>query len=663
MTENLSKNGSEVQVLLPLLSGKAIFDYAVPDHLDVVIGDFVLVSFRKKEVVGIVWSFVKTEIHLAKLKKIINKYNLPTLTDKHLRFIKFIADYTMSCYGAVLKMMMPLQSSFAFTSDQNNEKKELKYISPNFSDKQQQVIDCLTSNINIGYSVNLLDGVTGSGKTEVYFAIIDELLQKQDKQVLVLLPEIMLTNQLIQRFESRFGFIPAKWHSHMTPAQKKKLWLNILVGKEKLVIGARSALFLPYCNLALVIVDEEHDMSYKQEDGVIYNARDAAVACGYIYKFPVILSSATPSIETLANVKLGKYNHLTLPTRFGVESLPNIEVIDMRQEKLAKNTWISSKLLRAINSALQKQKQVMLFLNRRGYAPITLCRACGHKFHCHSCSAYLVSHADSDTLACHHCGFVLKQSNKCISCDQEESLIKCGPGVERIAEEIKNLIPLARVLIITKDTVIDEESAQEIIASILAKKVDIVIGTQMISKGHDFPDIEVVGIIDADLGLMSADLRSAEKTYQLLTQMSGRAGRREQGRALIQTYYPDNQLLNSLLKNDRDQFTNHELQNRKILNMPPFGKLSAIILSGMQEEKLRIFANEMLKKAPVSQGVTVLGPVKAPLAKIRKRYRYRFLVKSKLDIKVQKFISYWLDQLQIPSNIRIKIDIDPYNFL
>ena len=661
----MTQKPNAVQILLPIQSGKAVFDYALPFDQNLHVGDFVLVPFRKKEVVGIVWSFVVTEIPLAKIKPITQTYDLPGLNAKHIKFIKFIAEYTLSGYGAVLKMMMPLQTSFNFIAANTKEIQELpNLIMPDFTVEQQQAVESLTSLVaNSGYNVSLLDGVTGSGKTEVYFAAIYEALSKKDTQILVLLPEIMLTAQLIQRFEARFGFLPAKWHSDMTLSQKKKLWLDILNGKERLVIGARSALFLPYRNLGLVIVDEEHDVSYKQEEGVIYNARDAAVACGYIYKIPVILSSATPSMETLMNVSLGKYSHITLQSRYGAESMPKIDVIDMRHEKIAKGNWLSLRLVGAIKKALDDQKQVMLFLNRRGYAPITLCKSCGHKYACPHCSAYLVSHKDDDVLMCHHCGYSTKHGSICISCGKEDSLMKCGPGVERIAEEVGKLFPESRIQVITKDTVQDMESAEEVIARILDGEIDIIIGTQMISKGHDFPNIAVVGVVDADLGLMGADLRSAERTYHLLTQMSGRAGRREQGSALIQTYYPDSPILASLISNNRDQFTNYEMQNRKILNMPPFGRLSAIILSGTNEEKLQEFSSVLLRLAPITSGVTVLGPVKAPLAKIRSRYRYRFLIKSKANIKIQKFISYWLERVKVPSSIRVKIDIDPYNFL
>jgi primosomal protein N' (replication factor Y) len=662
--DSSNKSLNEIQVLLPLIGGKTVFDYSIPQDVFLKVGDFVSAPFRRKEVVGVVWSFIKSELPKSKVKSIIQKYDLPSLTDKHIKFIRFIADYTVSDIGAVLKMMMPLQSSFKFNKiDLKNKKEDINLTLPCFTQDQHQAVEKLISNMGKGYQVTLLDGVTGSGKTEVYFAAIYETLKRENTQVLVLLPEIMLTMQLVQRFEERFGFKPAKWHSEMSPSQKKKLWLDILTGNERLIIGARSALFLPYDNLSLIVVDEEHDISYKQEEGVIYNARDAAVACGYIYNFPVILSSATPSIETLMNVKLGKYSHITLSRRYGVESMPEIKVVDMRQENLAKNSWLSEKLICALKEALSNQKQVMLFLNRRGYAPITLCKACGYKYICNNCSAYLVSHQDNNSLICHHCGFTVHQSNKCINCAQDNTLIKCGPGVERIAEEVKGLIPDSKIQIITKDTIQDAKTAEEVIESIFNKSVNIIIGTQMISKGHDFPDISVVGIIDADLGLTGADLRSAERTYHLLTQMSGRAGRRNKGTAFIQTYYPDNPILKSVIHNNRDQFTNYEMQTRKVLNMPPFGKLSAIILSCTQEAKLQNFANMMLKSSPVIKGIVVLGPVKAPLAKIRNRYRYRFLIKSKPELKVQKFIRYWLEKLKIPNDIRVKIDIDPYNFL
>ncbi len=661
----MTQRPNAVQVLLPIPNGKAIFDYALTPGTNLRIGSFVLVSFRKKEIVGIVWSFVVTEIPIGKIKSVAKVFDLPNLTAKHINFIKFISEYTLSTYGAVLKMMMPLQSSFNFIIDNTKKNQGLpKFIIPNFTSEQQQAVDSLISLVtSLIYNVCLLDGVTGSGKTEVYFAAIYQALSEKDTQILVLLPEIMLTAQLIQRFEARFGFSPAKWHSDMALSQKRKIWLDVITGKERLVIGARSALFLPYSNLSLIIVDEEHDVSYKQEEGVVYNARDAAVACGYTYKIPVILSSATPSMETLMNVNLGKYKHIALQSRYGAESMPTIDVIDMRHEKMAKGSWLSLRLVNAIKKALNDQKQVMLFLNRRGYAPITLCKSCGYKYACPNCSSYLVSHKDDDVLMCHHCGYSTKYNSVCMNCNKEDSLTKCGPGVERIAEEVAKIFPNSRIQIITKDTVRNIDCAEEVIAKILDGKIDIIIGTQMISKGHDFPNIAIVGVVDADLGLIGADLRSAERTYHLLTQMSGRAGRREGGSALIQTYYPDTPILASLISNNRDQFTNYEMQNRKILNMPPFGRLSAIIISGINEERLQEFSNLLLKSAPITHGVIVLGPVKAPLAKIRGRYRYRFLIKSMASIKIQKFISYWLELVKIPSGIRVKVDIDPYNFL
>lgn len=653
---------SEVRILLPLLGGMCFFDYTIPAGLVTAIGDFVAVSFRKKESVGVVWEFVESTIPKNKLKPITSKYDLPSLTNKHLKLIQFIADYTMSSYGAVLKMMIPQQGSFKLSATMPAQYQPLN-MTTEFTTQQQAAITQMKEESSKGYTVTLLDGVTGSGKTEVYFALIDQMLQQADKQALVLLPEIMLTTQLIKRVEKRFGFTPATWHSGMTPAQKRHLWLDILTGKQRLVVGARSALFLPYKNLSLIVVDEEHDASYKQEDGVVYNARDAAVACGYIYKIPVILSSATPAMETLLNVKLGKYKHVSLPSRYGAASLPTIEIVDMRKENLSKSTWLSRSLIEATKTAIASNQQVMLFLNRRGYAPITLCKSCGYKYTCPNCSAHLVSHKEDGVLICHHCGYNHAWNNKCKDCGQEDSLMKCGPGVERIAEEVERILPQARIQLITKDTVQDMESAQKIVDRILQKEVDIIIGTQMISKGHDFPAIAVVGIVDADLGLGSADLRSAEKTYHLLTQMSGRAGRRESGKAIIQTYYPESPILASLVAGNRDEFTDYEMQSRKMLEMPPFGKLAAIILSGTQEAKLHDFAKSMLRISPNAKGVMVLGPVKAPLAKIRNRHRYRFLIKANSEVSIQKYLSYWLGLIKIPASIRVKVDIDPYNFL
>lgn len=651
---------SEIQVLLPLQNGQTIFDYKLIPDLCVEIGDFVEVEFRRKKIIGIVWNLIKSHLEQAKLKPIIGKFDLPKISTPQIQLIKFIAEYNLAEYGSVLKMMMPIQSSFTVKHENTVEKKYLSKL-PRYTEEQQRAIDQISATNT--YQVTLLDGVTGAGKTEVYFALVAKTLLQSTAQTLILLPEIMLTTQLIARVEKTFGVKPATWHSDMTLAQKKRLWLDIMSGKERLVIGARSALFLPYKDLKLIIVDEEHDQSYKQEEGVVYNARDASVACGYIYNIPVILASATPSIESLTNVQLGKYQHVTLSSRYGADAMPEIKVVDMRTENLQKNHWLSYSLIAEIKNTLAAQKQTMLFLNRRGYAPITLCKSCGHKYHCPDCSSHLVSHFEQAKLLCHHCGYSIKLPSQCINCKQENSLIQCGPGVERIAEEVRNIFPDANLKIVTRDTVQNIDDAQQTINAIYNKEIDIIIGTQMISKGHDFPDITLVGIIDADLGLTSADLRSAEKTYHLLTQMSGRAGRRGSGIAVIQTYYPDSPILDSMIKNDRTNFINYEMQNRKILAMPPYGRLAAIIVSGTNDDKLKLFLEQMRKAAPRVEDIMVLGPVKAPLAKIRKHYRYRFLIKTSAKIKIQKFIQTWLAQIKIPSNIRIKIDIDPYNFL
>ena len=532
------------------------------------------------------------------------------------------------------------------------------------SDEQQQAADYLVDKLQeTRYSATLLDGVTGSGKTEVYFAAIRHILETSEGQILILLPEIVLTNQLLARFEQRFGFQPVAWHSGLTPKQRQTAWKSTVKGDARLIIGARSALFLPFPSLSLIIVDEEHDSSYKQEEGVAYNARDMAVVRASLEKIPIVLASATPSLETVHNVDIGKFHAITLPARFGGAVMPSIDVVDMRQQGLSYGLWLSEPLKRALADTLHAGKQSMLYLNRRGYAPLTLCRKCGYRLQCPHCSSWLVEHRKRCILQCHHCGYNKPPPSACPECKEVGSMVACGPGVERIAEEVASLLPQAKLAVLASDVIASPAEARAIVESIIAGEIDIIVGTQMIAKGHHFPNLTLVGVIDADLGLEGGDLRAVERTYQLLHQVSGRAGReKDKGRVIMQSYHPDNTILHALQKEGRDAFLAQEMRSRERNAMPPFTRLAGIILSGKEEGAVLAAAKKLVKYAPQEEGLRILGPAPAPMAYLRGNYRYRLLIKAKRTILLQKALKFWLMSVKTPSSVRIKVDIDPYNF-
>ncbi len=517
------------------------------------------------------------------------------------------------------------------------------------------------------FSPILLDGVTGSGKTEVYFEAIIDILDNTDEQVLVLLPEIALTSQWLERFEARFGCAPVLWHSDVGTPERRRAWRAVADGSARLVVGARSALFLPFKSLGLIIVDEEHDPSYKQEEGVIYNARDMAVLRAKGLDIPVLLASATPSFETLFNAGVNagekKYSHIELKERHGIAGLPDIETVDMRENPMPAGRWISAPLEEAINEALEKNEQIMLFLNRRGYAPLTLCRHCGDRVNCPNCSAWLVEHKYRNTLECHHCGHSIAKPTECPTCGAEDSLAACGPGVERIEEEVQALFPTAKYLVMTSDTVSSPSVGAGFVRQIQSGAVDIIIGTQIITKGYHFPKLTVVGVVDADLGLKGADLRAAERTFQQLAQVAGRAGREEkQGRVLLQTYMPDHPVAIALRGGDVDGFRALEFKAREQAHMPPYGRMAAIILSGANESEVLKVAREISALAPRYENVTVLGPAPAPLARLRGQFRYRFLLMTPKDLFPQSMIRSWLSAMKKNNHVRVKVDIDPQSF-
>jgi len=532
------------------------------------------------------------------------------------------------------------------------------------SESQEQAAAGLREKAGAGeFSVTLLDGVPGSGKTEVYFQAVAETL-KQGRQVLVLLPEIALGAQWLQRFRARFGVEPASWHSELTAAARRDTWRAVAEASVQVIVGARSALFLPFPDLGLIVVDEEHDASFKQEDGVIYNARDMAVVRARLGGFPAVLVSATPSLETVTNAQDGRYGALHLADRHGGAVLPGVEIADLREDKPAAGRWLCDALVRAVEDTLGRGEQAMLFLNRRGYAPLTLCRTCGHRLQCPRCTAWLVEHRTRARLGCHHCGFETAAPETCPSCSDTESFAACGPGVERLAEEAGARFPGARQVLAASDTITRPSEAAELVRRIEDHEVDIIIGTQIVAKGYHFPLLTLVGVVDADLGLAGGDLRAAERTYQLLYQVSGRAGRAERrGRVLLQTYMPGHPVMQALAAGDRDRFLAAEGAARREGGMPPFGRLAALIVSGRDAAQVERAAADLGRGAPSAAGVRVLGPAPAPLALLRGRHRWRLLLKAEKNVNVQAHLGRWLAAVKVPGGVRVQVDVDPYGFL
>ncbi|MDV2988333.1 UNVERIFIED_CONTAM: primosomal protein N' [Methylobacteriaceae bacterium AG10] len=510
----------------------------------------------------------------------------------------------------------------------------------------------------------LLEGVTGSGKTEVYFEAVAECV-RQGRQALVLMPEIALTAQFLDRFAGRFGVRPATWHSGIGGKRRERLRAGVAAGEVSVVVGARSALFLPFRKLGLIVVDEEHEAAYKQEDGVHYHARDMAVVRGKIEGCPVVLASATPSIESRVNASTGRYRHVVLPGRFGGRPLPDIAAIDMRLDKPERGRFLSPPMLNAVKATLAAGDQALLFLNRRGYAPLTLCRACGHRYQCRNCSTWLVEHRFRRALVCHQCGYAERKPEACTECGAFDHLTPCGPGVERIAEEVIELFPEQRVVVLSSDFPGGAERLRQELETVAAGECDIVIGTQLVAKGHNFPHLTLVGVLDADIGLTSGDPRAAERTFQLLQQVTGRAGRGERpGRALVQTYQPEHPVIAALLSGDADRFYEEEIWAREAAGLPPFGRLAALIVSAEEREKAEAHGQALARVADPPAGVTVLGPAEAPLALVRGRWRFRLLVKTERGIDVQSYLRDWLARGPKPrGNLKVAIDVDPQSFL
>lgn len=712
-------------VLVPFPADKA-YDYAVPAGLDLQPGDYVVVPLGKREIPGVVWGAGEGGVASSKIKSIVSKYDLPPMPDAQRKFIDWMSAYTMNAKGAVLKMVLSAPKALetpkpsvgykkGFTAQKFSPKHqkvidvlrdgktyrpvELAELSgvttavlktmakngmiqaveiktsapcrapnienkgPQLSQDQYAAAEQLQNYVKAAsYNAILLDGVTGSGKTEVYFEAIAETLKK-GKQVLILLPEIALSNAFLGRFKSRFGCSPALWHSNLTPLQRRTTWRGVAEGETKVIAGARSALLLPYADLGLIIVDEEHDPAFKQEEGVIYHARDMAVARAHMEKIPVVLVSATPSLETMHNAWNGRYHHLHLKDRFGGARLPDIHLIDMKDDKPERGFFIAPSLKNEITKTLEAGEQALLFLNRRGYAPLTLCRSCGHRMECPRCTAWLVEHKTSNKLHCHHCGYDTRKPKECPSCNAKDSFVVCGPGVERIHEEVKALWPEAKTMLLASDTADNADKLRQMLDDIRDKKVDIIVGTQIIAKGHHFPGLTLVGVIDADLGLTGGELRASERTYQLLHQVAGRAGREEKkGRVYLQTYMPEHKIMKALAVGERDKFLEVEAWERERANMPPYARLAGIIVSGRDEDEVKYFARELGKTGARGDGIQTLGPAPAPFARLRGKYRYRLLVRADKGLNIQKAIDNWLSKTKIPTAVRVQVDIDPQSF-
>lgn len=730
MSDKNQSNKKRLQVLLPLPLAGA-FDYVCPENISPpACGSFVRVPFGARTMTGVVWeSAEKSEIDESKLKDIRAVCDLPVLSSSNRKLIDWVAGYTLSSPGAVLKMAMSVDDVFqgigetdGYVAADTAEKirltaarrkvmdavtdmprtaaeiARLAGVSPsvvkgladagmlrrekikpvsfdmprtdgagvNLSGRQADAAGVLSDSVGKGFSVTVLNGVTGSGKTEVYFDMIAAAL-KQGKQALVLLPEIGLTGQWLERFKRRFGVLPALWHSDLSARVRRETWKAVLNGEVRVLAGARSALFLPFSELGAIIVDEEHDASYKQEDGVIYQARDMAVVRAKIENIPIVLSSATPSLETRINVRAGKYKEVVLPDRFGAAVMPRVDLIDMRlfppENKAEFKSFLSPVLLNEIGRTLERGEQALLFLNRRGYAPLVLCRKCGHRFQCPNCSAWLVEHRNGRRLECHHCGYHIPVPQACPVCGEEGELASCGPGVERISEETAVRFPQARQLVVSGDLNATAAQMAELMRQIHDHEVDIIIGTQILTKGHHFPDLTLVGVVDADLGLAGGDLRAGERTFQMLHQVAGRAGRADKnGQVFLQTFDPENQIMQALKTGNADDFLAAEIQSRELLKMPPFGRLAGIIVSSPSQEYAQKAAALLGRCAPEGDGVRVLGPTPAPLSLLRGKYRYRLLLQTGRQIKIQNVLQNWLSRLSLPSSVRVQTDIDPYSF-
>ena len=697
--------------------------------MDVKPGDYVQVPLGSRQVAAVVWDEQDTNVDPKKLRDITARFDCPPMKRQMRQFIEWIARYTLSHPGSVLKMVLrvpagldpePEEEALQFTGispdrltearkrvlefathglswtksglahaagvtssvvsgleSQNVLKPVLLPPRPLFAEPdpdygrteltadQSDCADQLRSLVTKGGgSVTLLEGVTGSGKTEVYFEAIASCLN-EGRQALVLLPEIALTAAFLERFENRFGSRPAEWHSELAPRAREKTWRQVATGQLRVVAGARSALYLPFDDLGLVVVDEEHDQAYKQEDRVFYHARDMAVVRGHIEKCPVVLCSATPSIETQVNTRIGRYGHIRLENRYGTAVLPKLKTIDLRRDPPPRGKFLSPVLTDAIRQTIARGQQALLFLNRRGYAPLTLCRVCGHRFECSNCSAWLVEHRFRRTLQCHHCGDTKPVPEACPECGTLDHLVACGPGVERLGEEVLEIFPQARTYVLSSDMAGGVKRMRIELDAIAKGEADIIIGTQLVAKGHNFPLMTMVGVVDADLGLFNGDPRAAERTFQLLHQVTGRAGRAGgESLGLLQSYQPEHPVIASIVSGDRAGFYDREIDARQTASLPPFGRLASIIVSGKERNATEAYARELRRACPGSDSARVLGPAEAPLSLIRGRYRFRLLVHAPRSFNLQEWLQAWFRNAPKPTgSIRMQTDIDPQSFV
>jgi len=641
-------------------------DYIV-ENIEVRVGQIVRVPFKSKSKIGLVVEVSdKSNIEDARLKAVSEIINERPFSEDFIKFLFNAAQYYYQTVNSFVKLAIPSDDLFGNYRPKKITGDELKSNHAVLNSEQAEAYGFLQKKFyEDKYNIILLEGVTGSGKTEVYLNLIADHLSNVSTtgQVLILLPEIALTKQLIDKIKQRLSIETAVWHSDTSKSDKKKIYQGIIDGSIKLVVGARSGLFLPYKNLKLIIVDEEHDGSYKQEEQAIYHARDMAVYRAFHERFMVVLVSATPSIETLQNIIDKKYEHIKLSNRYGAQNLAEYKVIDMKLENIAYEKWISNSLKAEIINTITNGKQALLYLNRRGYAPLMICSACGYKLTCPNCATWLVEHKQERKIKCHHCNYSKTNHDICPSCKVSGCMKSCGPGVEKIAEEVRNLFPEEKITIITKDTMSSSDKMEKAFSAILNNEVSIIIGTQMVAKGHHFPNLTLVGIIDADIGFGGADLRATEKTYQLLEQVSGRSGREAPGRVAIQTYNTDSKLLKYIVNNDRESFVQEEISLRKIFKLPPFSRLIYILVTSKKEAITKDFAQKICKVAPRTKSVEIYGPSPSYLVRLKDKYRYHILMKCSKNIDCHKYLDDWLSQVQIPRHISVKVDVDPYNFI
>jgi len=650
---------------IPVLFPK-IFDYAftykngIPEPLHS--GDFVKAPFGSGEITGVVWPDEQKTEKKFKVKKISKKIKVENLNSSMIEFISWFSKYNLVPLGMSLKMCLLNKDVVEKNFDKEFVKFKLKKNNNNFllNEKQRESLDFMR-NIGNNYNVVVLEGVPGSGKTLVYFSRIKDLVDK-GLQALILLPEIALTNQFSRRYKEFFGVEPAIWHSGTTKKNKSIIWKGVIQGKIKIVIGARSSLFLPFKNLGIIVVDEEHDVSYKQDEGVSYNARDMAVTRAYLENVPINLVTSIPSIETFSNIIDKKYYITKLDKRYKEASLPSIEIINLNSELLTKGRWIADKTMNKVDEYLGKGDQVLFFLNRRGYAPFVLCKKCGHKFQCPNCDVSLNFHKNLNKLLCHYCGHKSLLARVCKD-NKECDLLFCGPGVERIFAELKKVYPNKKIEIFSSDTLEKNKSNNEILKKVEKNKIDILVGTQMLSKGFHFPKLNCIVVVDGDFSSHGYDLRTAEKNIQLYHQLAGRAGREGSPSTIFfQTYTPEDEILINISKNNPHLFLEKELLLRKNKKLPPFYRLISLIISGRNENLIMEYAKNIKLKLPKINDVSVLGPVLAPITKIRKKYRCRILIRYPKDLFIQKYLSKSLNKIKVTSGIKLEVDVDPVNF-